>query len=64
MLPETIPVLSTQELESWRPLGYKELCFRFLRKFIDEVEVSDEELLEITEGYVVRLCACSYSTPV
>lgn len=45
LVPETIPSISALELEEWGSLSYQELCFRILRRFMSEEEVSDDELL-------------------
>ncbi len=45
-LPVKFPILSKEEMESLKNLGYKDLAFRIMRKFIGS-ELSDSELAEI-----------------
>jgi threonine synthase len=47
LVPESVPSVSSEEWAQWKILGYKDLCFVILRKFIDISEVTDAELLAI-----------------
>ncbi|MDR2015558.1 MAG: threonine synthase [Azoarcus sp.] len=40
-LPESIPTVSSAELEAWRHLSYAELAFEILSKFITDIPVGD-----------------------
>ena len=44
LVPETFPSVSSEEWARWKTLGYQDLCFVVLRKFVDTDEVSDSEL--------------------
>ncbi len=37
-LPETLPQFTAEEIASYEPLGYAELCFEFMRRFATDIE--------------------------
>ncbi len=41
LLPESIPVVSSEELESWRSLSYPELAFAIISRFVDDIPAAD-----------------------
>ena len=43
-VPETYPTLSREQLRAWSPLTYPQLVEKVLKLFIDEVEMSDQEI--------------------
>ncbi|MFT0534121.1 threonine synthase [Castellaniella hirudinis] len=47
-LPETLPRLDAETLESWRPLAYPQLAARVLGLFIDDIPADD--LLRLTQA--------------
>ncbi|CAG0898287.1 unnamed protein product [Cyprideis torosa] len=49
LMPEKIPQLTSDVLESWRKLRYRDLCKEVLRLFVDENELSTTDLDEIFE---------------
>ena len=51
-VPETIPHVSAEELESWRPLGYADLAVEVIAKFVKD----DEVPRDILEGIVHKSC--------
>lgn len=44
VLPENVPRVSREELSKWVTLSYPELCKKVLQLFIDEAEISKEEI--------------------
>jgi threonine synthase len=52
-VPDTIPTVSKDELESWRNLSYPDLATKVLSKFVQEDQVPAEKLADI----VKRSCA-------
>jgi len=48
-VPETIPNISKEQLETWKHLDYKELAFEILSLFINRSIVSEIDLKEIIE---------------
>ena len=51
-MPDTIPHVSAEELESWRPLGYADLAVEVIAKFVKD----DEVPRDILEGIVHKSC--------
>jgi threonine synthase len=45
LLPESIPTFTQQELTSWRGLGYPELAFEIISRFVDDIP--PEELRQL-----------------
>lgn len=41
LLPESIPVVTPEELESWRSLSYPELAFTIISRFVDDIPAAD-----------------------
>lgn len=41
LLPESIPVFSADELESWRTLTYPQLAFNVISRFVDDIPAAD-----------------------
>lgn len=41
LLPESIPTFSRQELLSWRGLGYADLAFRIISRYVDDIPADD-----------------------
>ncbi len=41
LLPETIPVFTMQELESWRSFDYPSLAFEIISRFADDIPADD-----------------------
>ncbi len=47
LLPESIPVINTQELESWARLSYPELAFKVISLFVSDIKAEDlQELIK------------------
>ena len=46
-VPETLPKISTEQLEKWRNLGYVDLAFEILSLFIDRRIISKKELKKL-----------------
>lgn len=44
-IPVTLPRISAEQLESWRPLSYPQLAYQILRLFIDDIPGEDLERL-------------------
>lgn len=49
-VPATVPVFGTEDLEKWATLGYVDLAYEVLRRFISEEEVSNASLREICDA--------------
>jgi threonine synthase len=45
LLPEVIPTIEREELETWRELPYRELAFRIISLFADDIPAEDLKLL-------------------
>ncbi len=45
LLPRTIPRIDSQTLASWKDLGYAELAFEVMSRFIDDIPVADLKTL-------------------
>lgn len=45
LLPESIPVFSAEELESWRSLTYPQLAFKIISRFVDDIPATDLQQL-------------------
>lgn len=43
-VPESIPTVSLSDLQSWRSLSYRDLCYRLLRLFIPASDLFDVQL--------------------
>ncbi len=41
LLPESYPQISAEQLESWRSLGYPELAFEIISRFVDDIPADD-----------------------
>ena len=52
-VPDTIPQVTPEELESWRSLSYPELATNVISKFVQEDQVPADKLKDI----VTRSCA-------
>ena len=52
-VPDSIPKLSQEEIESWRSLSYADLAVNVISKFVDEDQVPAEKLADIVQ----RSCA-------
>ena len=52
-IPDSIPTVTKEELESWRSLSYPELAVEVIAKFVCEDEVPRKKL----EDIVKRSCA-------
>ena len=59
-VPDSIPSVSTQELEAWRSLSYADLAVKVLSKFLGEDQVPLVKL----EDIVKRSCAAFRSEEV
>lgn len=46
-VPDSLPTVSSEELESWRNLSYSDLATNVIRKFVSEEDVPFEELKRI-----------------
>jgi len=46
-VPDTFPIVSKEELESWRGLSYSDLATQVIHKFVSEEDVPFEELKRI-----------------
>ena len=44
LVPESVPTITKEELQSWRSMSYQEVCFCVLRKFATPEEVPDQDL--------------------
>ncbi|RPH38528.1 MAG: threonine synthase, partial [Desulfobulbaceae bacterium] len=56
LLPRTIPRIDSQTLAAWKDLGYAELAFEVMSRFIDDIPASDLKAL-INRSYT------SFDTP-
>jgi threonine synthase len=52
-VPDSLPSVSKEELESWRGLSYPDLAVKVLSKFVKEDQVPADKLADI----VKRACA-------
>lgn len=52
-VPDTLPTVTIEEIESWRTLNFPDLAIEVLAKFVHEDQVPRQEL----EGIVKRSCA-------
>eukprot|EP00934_Nitzschia_sp_Nitz4_P002846 Nitzschia sp. Nitz4//scaffold166_size90379//4409//5930//NITZ4_005043-RA/size90379-augustus-gene-0.9-mRNA-1//-1//CDS//3329538154//2836//frame0 len=59
-VPDSIPKVTTEELQSWRGLSYPDLAVQVISKFVKEDQVPAEKLKEIVE----RSCAAFRSADV
>ena len=41
LLPESYPQISAEQLESWRSLGYPQLAFEIISRFVDDIPADD-----------------------
>jgi len=59
-IPDSIPSVSKDELESWRSLSYADLAVEVIAKFVEEDQVPRKKL----EDIVKRSCASFRSEDV
>lgn len=52
-VPDTIPTVTPEELESWRSLSYPDLATKVISKYVQEDQVPEDKLKDI----VTRSCA-------
>lgn len=50
LVPESVPAISENELESWRAMNYQQVCFHVLRKFSTVEEVPDSDLKRMIDS--------------
>ncbi|MDS4031753.1 MAG: threonine synthase [Candidatus Contendobacter sp.] len=62
-VPEVYPVVTSDELTSWRGLSYPELAFAILRKFADDIPAADLRAL-MDKTYTVEAFRAEAITPV
>jgi O-phospho-L-threonine phospho-lyase len=55
-VPENIPKISQEELKLWKTFSYPELCFEICSKFIDEEEISSNDL-----KYMIKVAFSNFS---
>ena len=56
LMPETIPKLNAALLTQWATerIGYPELCYEILSRFVDTLEIPHDELRELVTGSFAR----------
>ena len=59
-VPDTLPTVTTEELESWRSLSYPDMAVEVISKFVGEDQVPRAKL----EDIVKRSCAAFRSEEV
>lgn len=59
-VPDTLPAVSTEDLEAWKSLNYKDLAVEVIRKFVKDDQVPLAKLKDI----VSRSCDAFRSTDV
>jgi len=52
-VPDSLPIVSKEELESWRSLSYPDLAVEVISKFVEEDQVPRKKLQDI----IKRSCA-------
>ncbi len=62
-VPETYPIVSTAELTQWRSLGYRDLAFAVLSRFITDIPAADLKAL-IVRTYAAEVFGSEDITPV
>jgi threonine synthase len=62
-MPESYPVVSPKELESWRSLDYPALAFEILSRFMDDIPAEDLRTL-IARTYTEEIFGSKEITPV
>jgi len=62
-IPEHYPRVDRATLESWRPLGYRDLAFEVLRLFIDDIPAADLRAI-VDRTYTAQAFGSEEITPV
>ena len=62
-IPERLPAVNASELKYWRGLGYRELAFEVMRKFVDDIPAADLKAL-IDKSYTRTAFGSDEITPV
>ena len=62
-IPERIPIVNAAELKYWRGLGYRDLAFEIISKFIDDIPANDLKAL-IDRSYTTAAFGSAQITPV
>ncbi len=62
-IPEQIPTANASELKYWRALGYRELAFEVIGKFVDDIPAADLKAL-IDKSYTREAFGSDQITPV
>jgi threonine synthase len=62
-IPEQIPTINAAELKYWRGLGYRDLAFEVISKFVDDIPASDLKAL-IDKSYTKAVFGSDQITPV
>lgn len=57
-MPESLPVVSPEQLKAWASLSYPQLVHQLLRLCVDPQEMSDQELKGVMEG-----CYANFDNP-
>jgi threonine synthase len=61
--PERYPRASSADLAAWRPLGYRELAFEILSRFMDDIPAADLRAI-VNRTYTVEAFGSDEITPV
>ncbi len=65
MLPETMPKITSDELNAWRGLPYHELAFRVIAKFVDNADLPHADLAAMTKSaYTKEIFGTDEITPL
>ncbi len=62
-VPHMIPPVNASELKYWRALGYRELAFEIISKFVDDIPAADLKAL-IDKSYTREAFGSDQITPV
>jgi threonine synthase len=62
-MPDHYPRVTTAELSAWRPLGYRELAFEILSRFVDDIPAADLRDI-LTRTYTVESFGSEAITPI
>lgn len=62
-VPHIIPAVNASELKYWRALGYRELAFEIISKFVDDIPAADLKVL-IDKSYTREAFGSDHITPV
>jgi threonine synthase len=62
-MPDHYPQVTTAELSAWRPLGYRELAFEILSRFVDDIPAADLRDI-LTRTYTVESFGSEAITPI